>query len=70
MSGITIGNTNALRILLYKYDYLEEHPELRTKKERRCIPWNELIREDKEILGPRKLRSFLFPWKDDQRQDL
>ena len=70
MSGITIGNTNALRILLYKYDYLEEHPELRTKKERRRIPWNELIREDKEILGPRKLRSFLFPWKDDQRQDL
>lgn len=70
MSGITIANTNALRILLYKYDYLEEHPELRTKKERRRIPWNELIREDRDLLGPRNLRSFLFPWKDDQRQDL
>jgi len=65
MTGILIGNTNALRILLYKYDYLEEHPELKTKKERRQIPWESLIAEDREILGPRKLRSFIFPWKDD-----
>lgn len=70
MSGILIGNTNALRILLYKYDYLEEHPELKTKKERRQIPWETLIAEDREILGPRKLRSFLFPWKDDANQQL
>ena len=26
----------------------------------------ELIYEDRETLGPRKLRTFLFPWKDDQ----
>lgn len=70
MSGILIGNTNALRILLYKYDYLEEHPELKTKKERRQIPWEELIFEDRQLLGPRKLRSFLFPWKDDKEQNL
>ncbi len=70
MSGLLIANTNALRILLYKYDYLEEHPELKTKKERRQIPWDDLIAEDREILGPRKLRSFLFPWKDDQQQEL
>ncbi len=70
MSGLTISSTNALRILLYKYDYLEEHPELKTKKERRQIPWNDLLLEDRNILGPRPIRSFLFPWKDDQRQDL
>ncbi len=70
MTGILIANTNALRILLYKYDYLEEHPELKTKKERRQIPWDDLIAEDRDILGPRPIRSFLFPWKDDQRQDL
>ncbi len=70
MSGILIANTNALRILLYKYDYLEEHPELTTKKQRRQIPWDDLIAEDRDILGPRPIRSFLFPWKDDQRQDL
>lgn len=71
MSGILIADTNALRILLYKYDYLEEHPELTTKKQRRQIPWDDLISEDKNILGPRPIRSFLFPWKDDhQQQDL
>ena len=51
---------------LYKYDYLEEHPELTTKKERRHIPWEELIYEDRETLGPRKLKSFIFPWKDQE----
>ena len=70
MAGILIANTNALRVLLYKYDYLEEHPELTTKKQRRQIPWDELLAEDRDTLGPRKLRSFLFPWKDDQHQDL
>ena len=70
MTGLLISNTNALRILLYKYDYLEEHPELRTKSERRQIPWDDLLAEDRELLGPRNLRSFLFPWKDDQQQNL
>ena len=70
MTGLLIANTNALRILLYKYDYLEEHPELKTKRERRQIPWNDLIAEDRNILGPRPIRSFLFPWKDDQQQNL
>ena len=70
MSGLTIANVNALRILLYKYDYLEEHPELKTKRERSQIPWDDLLAEDREILGPRPIRSFLFPWKDDQQQDL
>ena len=70
LTGILIANTNALRVLLYKYDYLEEHPELKTKRERRQIPWDDLLSEDREILGPRNIRSFLFPWKDDQRQDL
>lgn len=67
MAGITIGNTNALRILLYKYDYLEEHPELQTKRERKKIPWEELIYDDRQILGPRKFKSFLFPWKEEEK---
>lgn len=70
MTGILIGNTNALRILLYKYDYLEEHPELKTKKERRHIPWEELIYEDRQMMGKRTLRGMIFPWKDDQQQNL
>ena len=38
----------------------------KTKKERRQIPWEELIYEDRETLGPRKLKSFIFPWKDQE----
>lgn len=63
-AGILIAKTNALRLRLYKYDYLEEHPELTTKAERRNIPWEELIFDDRETLGPRKFRSFIFPWKE------
>jgi hypothetical protein len=55
---------NALRLRLYKYDYLEAHPEIKTAKERRIIPWDELIQEDKDALGPRSFKSFIFPWKE------
>ena len=65
IAGINIAKLNAFRLRLYKYDYLEEHPELKTPRERRNIPWEDLIFEDREALGPRKLRSFLFPWKED-----
>lgn len=64
VSGMVLARVNALRLRLYKYDYLELHPELKTKSERKDIPWEELIYEDRETLGPRKFRSFLFPWKD------
>lgn len=63
-AGILIYNTNALKARLYKYDYLEQHPELQTKRQRRNIPWDELLYDDKETLGPRSFKSFLFPWKD------
>ena len=66
VAGVSISKHNAFRLRMYKYDYLEEHPELKTSKERRKIPWEELIYEDRETLGPRKFRSFLFPWKDDK----
>jgi len=64
VTGIALAKVNALRLRLYKYDYLELHPELKTKRERNSVPWEELLYEDKETLGPRKLKSFLFPWKD------
>jgi len=63
-TGISIAQTNSLRLRLYKYDYLEEHPELQTKFQRKKIPWEELIYDDRETLGPRKFKTFLFPWKE------
>ena len=65
LAGVSISRHNAFRLRMYKYDYLEEHPELKTVKERKKIPWEELIYDDREALGPRKLRSFLFPWKEE-----
>jgi len=63
-AGITLAQVNALRLRLYKYDYLEEHPECKTAKDRKYIPWAELIQNDKEMLGPRSFKSFIFPWKE------
>jgi hypothetical protein len=64
-SGLVLNSTNALRLRLYKYDWLEEHRELTPgSKERKHIPWDELLAEDRETLGPRSLKSFIFPWKD------
>jgi len=64
LNGITLSNTNALRLRLYKYDWLEEHEEyLNDRDKRNEVPWGELIARDKESLGSRNLGSFLFPWK-------
>mgnify|MGYP007070207038 CR=1 FL=1 len=61
--GMNITVTNALRLRLYKYDWIEVNPNL-TKKERKYVPWDELLARDKATLGPRNWRSFIFPWKD------
>lgn len=64
LNGITLSCTNACRLRLYKYDWFEEHPEyLEDKEKRTSVPWDELIADDKESLGQRKLSSFLCPWK-------
>ncbi|MBR4011819.1 MAG: hypothetical protein IKI98_03255, partial [Spirochaetaceae bacterium] len=62
-SGICLSLNNALRLRLYKYDWLEEHPDIPLKEARKQIPWGELIAEDYETLGPRSFKSFIFPWK-------
>ena len=50
----------AMKLRLYKYDYLEEHPEANRRK----IPWPALLRTDKERVGKRTLRGMIFPWKE------
>lgn len=59
-AGILLFLDEALRLRLLKYDWLEAHPEA----DRRHIPWEELLAEDREKTGTRSLRSFIFPWKD------
>ncbi len=43
-----------------KYDYLDKNPDSNRKK----IPWVELTYELNENIGPRSLKSMIFPWKD------
>ncbi len=50
----------ALKLRLYKYDYLEENPEANKK----AIPWDALLIEDREKVGKRTLKGMIFPWKE------
>ncbi len=49
----------ALKLRLYKYDHLEEHPDAR-----RNIPWDALLTDDRERVGKRTLKGMIFPWKE------
>lgn len=57
-TGILLWLDNNLRLLIYKYDYLEENPDAGKK-----IPWRALYMEDNEKIGPRSLKNTIFPWK-------
>lgn len=68
LNGILLSSMNALRLRLYKYDWIERmtgtDPDFAASRDKRSeVPWEELLAEDVESLGPRKLGSFLFPWK-------
>lgn len=61
--GITVillAHQAALKLRLYKYDYLEENSDA----SRRNIPWNELLFKEKEKIGTRTLKGMIFPWKE------
>jgi len=49
----------ALKLRLYKYDHLEKHPD-----DRRHIPWDGLLAEDRDRVGKRTLKGMIFPWKE------
>jgi uncharacterized membrane protein YesL len=47
------------KLRLYKYDYLEKNPQAN----RRRIPWDALLVDDRERVGKRTLKGMIFPWK-------
>jgi hypothetical protein len=59
-AGILLFLDEGLRLRLLKYDWLEENPEANRRK----IPWDALLIEERERTGTRSFRSFIFPWKD------
>lgn len=60
LTGVLIWHQAGLKLRLYKYDYLEAHPEAN----RRSIPWDALLIDDREKVGKRSLRGMIFPWKE------
>jgi uncharacterized membrane protein YesL len=58
-TGILLAQSDALKLRILKYDYLETNPEANRRK----IPWTSLLYEERERVGPRTLRNFIFPWK-------
>jgi hypothetical protein len=58
--GALLYIDEALRLRLLKYDWLEANPNANRKK----IPWDELLIEEREKTGVRTFRNFIFPWKD------
>jgi hypothetical protein len=58
--GVLLYLDEALRLRLLKYDWLEANPGANRKK----IPWDELLIDEREKTGTRTFRNFIFPWKD------
>lgn len=69
MCGIQLARANAFRLIMKKYDYLEEldkKGEPLNSKARRKIPWKELLKSDIEANPTRGFKAFVFPWKENQ----
>ncbi|MDR2495306.1 MAG: hypothetical protein LBD24_08810 [Spirochaetaceae bacterium] len=59
-AGVLLYLDEALRLRLLKYDWLEANPG----SNRRRIPWDALLAEERERVGRRSLKNLIFPWKD------
>lgn len=62
ISGLLLAWNNALKLRMYKYDWIEQQPEIPIRHTH--IPWDDLLAEDSDIVGNRTLRTLIFPWKD------
>ena len=60
VTTVLIWHHAGLKLRLLKYDYIEENPEADRKK----IPWDALLIDEKDRVGHRTLRGMIFPWKE------
>jgi hypothetical protein len=58
--GLLLFLDEALRLRIFKYDWLEANPDANRRK----IPWEALLIEEREKTGNRTLKGLIFPWKD------
>ena len=59
-AGVALAGNVALRLRMYKYDWLEANPGA----DRRKVPWDELLKEDRDYVGKRTIKGMFFPWKE------
>ncbi len=59
VAGAQLAGQDAMKILMFKYDYLDENKAA----DRKHIPWEELLFDEREKVGPRSLKNMIFPWK-------
>jgi hypothetical protein len=59
-AGVGLAQNVGLRLRMHKYDWLEANPEAN----RRAVPWDELLEEDRDLVGKRSLKGMFFPWKE------
>ena len=60
LGAVLVWHNVALKLRLYKYDHLEQQPESNRKQ----IPWDALLVDDRDRVGKRTLRGMIFPWKE------
>jgi hypothetical protein len=60
VAGISLSRMDTTKLLMLKYDFLEANPDC-TKKD---INWEDLLYEERQLVGPRSFKGMIFPWKD------
>ena len=58
-AGAQLAGQDAMKLLMMKYDYLEENKDA----DRKHLPWADLLYDEREKVGPRSLKNMIFPWK-------
>lgn len=59
VAGMNLACHDAIKLMMLKYDYLEANPDT----DRRHLPWDDILFDEREKVGPRSLRNMIFPWK-------
>ena len=59
VTGAQLAEQDAMKLLMFKYDYLDENKGA----DRKHLPWEDLLYDEKEKVGPRSLKNMIFPWK-------
>jgi hypothetical protein len=62
LAGIALANADAVKLRLMKYDWIEKNPGA----DRKHVPWDELLVEERELVGKRTLKGMIFPWKEEK----